>query len=125
MGATRSRLTDAMDYAHEPPTNLSLGQQKLVGVARALASRPRLVMMDEPAAGLDSSESRALGERLLDIVEHDISIFLIDHDMGLVLEVCDYIYVLDFGRIIAQGTPTEIRSDEAVIEAYLGAEVSA
>ena len=118
-------LMGLKDYAHEPPTNLSLGQQKLVGVARALASRPRLVMMDEPAAGLDSSESRALGERLLDIVEHDISIFLIDHDMGLVLEVCDYIYVLDFGRIIAQGTPTEIRSDEAVIEAYLGAEVSA
>ena len=116
-------LMGLADRANDVPTNLSLGQQKLVGVARALASGPRVVMMDEPAAGLDSSESRALGDRLFDIVDHNISIFLIDHDMGLVLDVCDYIYVLDFGRIIAQGTPAGIRNDEAVITAYLGAEV--
>jgi ABC-type branched-subunit amino acid transport system ATPase component/branched-subunit amino acid ABC-type transport system permease component len=106
--------------ANDKPKNLSLGQQKLLGVARALAARPEVVLLDEPAAGLDSTESRALGERLYDIVDHDISVFLIDHDMGLVLETCDYIYVLEFGRLIAEGTPSEIRANDAVIEAYLG-----
>ena len=89
-------------------------------MARALAARPEIVLLDEPAAGLDSIESRALGERLYDIVDHDISVFLIDHDMGLVLDICDYIYVLEFGRLIAEGTPSEIRNNDAVIEAYLG-----
>jgi ABC-type branched-subunit amino acid transport system ATPase component/branched-subunit amino acid ABC-type transport system permease component len=106
--------------ADERPKNLSLGQQKLLGVARALAARPAVVLLDEPAAGLDSTESGALGQRLYDIVDHDISVFLIDHDMGLVLETCDYIYVLEFGRLIAEGTPREIRNNDAVIEAYLG-----
>ncbi len=104
------------------PSSLPLGQQKLLGVARALASRPQLVMLDEPAAGLDTSEGEALGDRLFDIVDHGISVFLVDHDMGLVLDVCDYIYVLDFGRIIAEGTPAEIRTDDNVITAYLGRE---
>ena len=113
------------DRADQAPASLSLGQQKLVGVARALASQPRLVMLDEPAAGLDSTESQALGERLFDIIEHDISVFLIDHDMGLVLNVCDYIYVLDFGRIIAHGTPAQIRVNDTVVTAYLGEEVPA
>jgi branched-chain amino acid transport system ATP-binding protein len=104
----------------ERPTNLSLGQQKLLGVARALAARPRLVLLDEPAAGLDTAESEALGQRLIDIVDAGITVFLIDHDMGLVLEVCDYVYVLEFGRLLAEGTPSEIRRNDLVIEAYLG-----
>jgi branched-chain amino acid transport system ATP-binding protein len=104
----------------EKPKNLSLGQQKLLGVARALAARPHVVLLDEPAAGLDSTESRALGDRLYDIVDHDIAVFLIDHDMGLVLDTCDYIYVLEFGRLIAEGTPAEIRNNDVVIDAYLG-----
>jgi ABC-type branched-subunit amino acid transport system ATPase component/ABC-type branched-subunit amino acid transport system permease subunit len=107
-------------HADEKPKNLSLGQQKMVGVARALAARPHVVLLDEPAAGLDSTESRGLGERLHDIVDHDISVFIIDHDMGLVLETCDYIYVLEFGKLIAEGTPAQIRNNDAVIEAYLG-----
>jgi ABC-type branched-subunit amino acid transport system ATPase component/ABC-type branched-subunit amino acid transport system permease subunit len=107
-------------HANDQPTSLSVGQQKLLGVARALAGRPHVVLLDEPAAGLDSTESRGLGERLHDIVEHGMSVFLIDHDMGLVLETCDYIYVLEFGRLIAEGTPAEIRNCDAVIEAYLG-----
>jgi len=65
-------------------------------------------------------ESQALGRRLRDLIDHDISVFLIDHDMGLVLDVCDYVYVLEFGKLIAQGTPAEIRRNDVVIEAYLG-----
>ncbi len=107
------------------PGDLPLGRQKLVGVARALAGSPRVMLADEPAAGLDTAESRALGQEIIDIAEGGVSILLIDHDMGLVLEVCDYIYVLDFGQIIAEGTPAEIRANEAVIDAYLGSEVHA
>ena len=103
------------------PSNLPLGGQKLVGVARALASEPKVMLADEPAAGLTTPESVALGVRLLDVAAEGVAILLIDHDMGLVLEVCDYIYVLEFGRIIAQGSPESIRSNEAVVNAYLGA----
>ena len=107
------------------PGDLPLGRQKLVGVARALAGAPRVMLADEPAAGLDTGESRALGQEIIDIAEGGVSVLLIDHDMGLVLEVCDYIYVLDFGQIIAEGTPAQIRANEAVIHAYLGSEVHA
>jgi branched-chain amino acid transport system ATP-binding protein len=102
------------------PEHLSHGQRKLVGIARALAGSPKLLLLDEPAAGLDRNESAALGRTLRRLVDGGLTIFLIDHDMGLVLSVCDAIYVLDFGKIVAQGNPAAIRTDPNVIAAYLG-----
>ena len=111
-------LTDVADHL---PTELSHGRRKLVGVARALAQRPRLVLMDEPAAGLDTDESIVLGAHLRALPAEGVTVLLVDHDMGLVLSVCDEVVVLDFGRVIARGTPPQVRADDAVIAAYLGA----
>ena len=110
------------DVADAMPSDRSHGRRKLVGVARALAASPKLILLDEPAAGLDTAESQILGGHLREFLDHDMSVFLIDHDMGLVLSVCDYIYVLDFGKIIAEGTPQEIRESDTVKKAYLGEE---
>jgi branched-chain amino acid transport system ATP-binding protein len=108
------------DLARRMPNEISHGQRKLVSAARALAARPRLVCMDEPAAGLDTGESEAFADRLRTIRDAGITVFLVDHDMGLVLDVCDYIYVIEFGLKIAEGTAREITRDHRVIEAYLG-----
>jgi branched-chain amino acid transport system ATP-binding protein len=102
------------------PSELSQGERKLVGVARALAAAPRVVCLDEPAAGLDSAESEQLGRRLREVADGGTGMLLVDHDMGLVLSVCDWIVVLEFGKVIAAGTPERVRRDRRVVEAYLG-----
>jgi sulfate-transporting ATPase len=100
---------------------LSQGQRQLVSIARALAGEPRLLLLDEPAAGLDSTESAWLASRLRAVRATGVTILLIDHDMSLVLGLCDQLYVLNFGSLIASGPPESIRTDPAVIDAYLGA----
>ncbi|MET7767896.1 branched-chain amino acid ABC transporter permease/ATP-binding protein [Nocardia sp. NPDC005366] len=99
---------------------LSQGQRQLVSVARALAGRPRIVLLDEPAAGLDTTESLWLGARLKGVRDAGVTVLMVDHDMDLVLEVCDRIIVLDLGRVIAQGTPEQIQTNPDVVRAYLG-----
>ncbi|PXW36211.1 UNVERIFIED_CONTAM: amino acid/amide ABC transporter membrane protein 1 (HAAT family) /amino acid/amide ABC transporter membrane protein 2 (HAAT family) /amino acid/amide ABC transporter ATP-binding protein 1 (HAAT family) [Williamsia faeni] len=99
---------------------LSQGQRQLVSIARALAGRPEVLLVDEPAGGLDTVESHWLGERLRAIRASGVTILLVEHDMSLVLGICDHIQVLNFGRTLAAGTPEEIRHDRAVTEAYLG-----
>jgi ABC-type branched-subunit amino acid transport system ATPase component/ABC-type branched-subunit amino acid transport system permease subunit len=101
--------------------DLSQGQRQLVSVARALAGQPRLLLLDEPAAGLDSAESLWLAERLRQVRDSGVTILLIDHDMSLVLGLCDEIHVLDFGALIASGAAEEIRGNKRVATAYLGA----
>lgn len=109
--------------ANALPPSLSLGERKLVTVARALAGNPKLLLLDEPAAGLDSGEGRELAEEFKELVKRGVTIIMIDHDMGLMLNVCDDVKVLDFGKLIASGPPGVIRHDEAVIAAYLGTDV--
>jgi branched-chain amino acid transport system ATP-binding protein len=129
-----ARRSDAMDEALEvfglgaladvTPSEIPQGQRKLVAVARALAARPVLLCLDEPAAGLDARESVAFGRHLREIVDRGTPTLLIDHDMGLVLAICDYVVVLEFGKVIARGTPREVRADPNVVSAYLGSAAS-
>ena len=91
-----------------------------MSVARALVGRPSVLLLDEPAGGLDSTESVWLADRLRAIRDAGVTILLVDHDMGLVLSLCDQIHVLNFGSVIASGTPAEIRANRDVANAYLG-----
>lgn len=100
---------------------LPTGQARLVEIARALAIRPRVLLLDEPASGLDDSETEHLGELMTQLAEAGLAILLVEHDVPLVMKVCSQVHVLDFGQIIARGTPTEVQANEIVQSAYLGA----
>src|SRR5579884_2802417 len=101
---------------------LSTGTARLLELARALASNPSVLLLDEPSSGLDTAESQALGQLLVTLAGEGIAVLLVEHDMELVMGVCDYLHVLDFGQLIAEGTPQEIKADPRVQQAYLGAE---
>lgn len=115
-------LMSLTDVADRKPSELSLGRQKAVGMARALAMQPQVLLLDEPAAGLDSDESLAFGEQLRRIAATGVACLLIDHDMHLVMSVCDRVYVIEFGKQIADGTPEVVRNDPRVLESYLGSQ---
>jgi branched-chain amino acid transport system ATP-binding protein len=100
---------------------LPTGQARLVELARALATHPKVLLLDEPASGLDTSESATFGQLLRRLAGDGMTVLLVEHDVHLVMGVSDHIHVLDFGRIIAGGNPDEIRRNEAVLDAYLGA----
>lgn len=113
---------DLIDAADLPADTLSYGQQRRLEIARALATEPKLLLLDEPSAGMNTRETEELMEMIVRIRSRGITVLLIEHDMNLVMGICERIVVLDHGKKIAEGTPAEIRNNEEVIEAYLGRE---
>jgi len=122
----RRRADEVLDrygltgFAELPPKSLPYGTQRRVEIARAVACRPKLLLLDEPAAGLNGDEVRKLGEMVRSIRDTGITVVIIEHNMGLVMNLCEQITVLASGKVIAEGTPASVAATPAVIEAYLG-----
>jgi branched-chain amino acid transport system ATP-binding protein len=114
-------LVGIQAVANERVDSMPTGLARLVELARALATRPRVLLLDEPASGLDDTESDAFADLLCRLADDGMAILLVEHDVQLVMRVCAHISVLDFGAIIARGTPAEVQQNSAVLDAYLGA----
>lgn len=113
------------EYAHEKAGSLPYGKQRKLEIARALATEPKLILLDEPAAGMNPQESKALVDFIKQIKEEfEITVFLIEHDMSVVMKICERIVVLDYGKTIAEGKPEEIKNNPEVIRAYLGVDLA-
>ena len=103
-----------------PAGSLSYGQQRLLEICRAVASEPKIILLDEPAAGMNDSEKKELNEKIRHIISMEISVLLVEHDMNLVMDIADTIFVIEAGQNLASGTPKEIQNNKEVIKAYLG-----
>jgi branched-chain amino acid transport system ATP-binding protein len=122
-GAEADRIIELVgleEVADREVSEIPTGTSRVVELGRALMTKPRVLLLDEPASGQTEQETRAFGRLLRRLVEDGLAICLVEHDMALVMEVCEVIHVLDYGRMIAVGTPDEIRSNQAVVDAYLG-----
>lgn len=108
------------DIQHHRVDALPTGSARLVEIGRAMATAPRLLLLDEPASGLDESESHSFGELLQSLAADGIGILMVEHDVALVMRICEWIYVLDYGAVIAEGTAEEIQANPEVLDAYLG-----
>ena len=115
------KIVGLEDVKDELATSLPYGKQRRLEIARALAAEPSLLLLDEPAAGMNPQETEELGAFIQRIKKQfNLTILIIEHHMNLIMDISDRIYVVDFGRLIAQGTPDEIQNNDAVIAAYLG-----
>lgn len=108
------------DFAHRRADQLTTGQARLTELGRALVTKPKLLLLDEPASGLDADETETFAALIIGLARGGTALLLVEHDMHLVMQVCAQLFVLDFGRVIAEGPPDEVRADQAVIAAYLG-----
>jgi branched-chain amino acid transport system ATP-binding protein len=121
------RVLDRLGIRHiadRDVTEIPTGMARRVELGRALLTRPRILLLDEPASGQDDTETEEFGDLLMELSADGMAILLVEHDVSLVMKVCSYIHVLDFGRILARGTTNEIRNNQSVLDAYLGQENS-